>query len=148
MASQISSPADPALLFFKLNKLQQSQNASTTNSLSTSPQPPVNLSPSPNQLPPRLQQNRHGHSISLAQPSSHSPLYNPSGAFNPFGPTATLGSDQVLPRTSPRPVVASSDTCLTRSRPARSIQPLSRTSFLRRTCQAFSMSRTMSATVN
>ena len=106
MASQISSPADPALLFFKLNKLQQSQNASTTNSLSTSPQPPVNLSPSPNQLPPRLQQNRHGHSISLAQPSSHSPLYNPSGAFNPFGPTATLGSDQVFNRTSPGPASA------------------------------------------
>ncbi|KAI0735960.1 hypothetical protein C8Q76DRAFT_668735 [Earliella scabrosa] len=105
-AASISSPADPALLFFKLNKLQQSQNASTTNSLSTSPQPPVNLSPSPNQLPPRLQQNRHGHSISLAQPSSHSPLYNPSGAFNPFGPTATLGSDQVFNRTSPGPASA------------------------------------------
>ncbi|EJF58554.1 hypothetical protein DICSQDRAFT_149052 [Dichomitus squalens LYAD-421 SS1] len=104
-AASISSPADPALLFFKLNKLQQSQNASVSNSLSTSPQPPVNLSPSPSQLPPRLQnQNRHGHSISLAQPSSrHSPMYNPSGAFNPFGPNATLGSDQVLTRISPAP---------------------------------------------
>ena len=102
-ALQISSPADPALLFFKLNKLQQSQNASGSTSLSTSPQPPLNLnlSPSPSQLPPRLQ-NRHGHSMSLAQPPSHqSPLYNPSGAFNPFGPSATLGSDQVRNRASP-----------------------------------------------
>ena len=104
IASQISSPADPVLLFFKLNKLQQSQNASASNSLSSSPQPPSNLSPSPNQLPPRLQQNRHAHSISLAQPSSHqTPLYNPSGAFNPFGPSATLGSDQVFARDSPAP---------------------------------------------
>lgn len=105
IASQISSPADPVLLFFKLNKLQQSQNASASNSLSSSPQPPSNLSPSPNQLPPRLQQNRHAHSISLAQPSSHqTPLYNrgSSGAF-PFGPGATLGSGQVvtLPRAPP-----------------------------------------------
>ncbi|PIL29954.1 hypothetical protein GSI_07865 [Ganoderma sinense ZZ0214-1] len=108
-AASISSPADPALLFFKLNKLQQSQNASGNTSLSTSPQPPLNLSPSPSQLPPRLQ-NRHGHSMSLAQPPSHqSPLYNPSGAFNPFGPSATLGSDQVLDRTSPAPPSAPSD---------------------------------------
>ncbi|KAI1785421.1 hypothetical protein LXA43DRAFT_899881 [Ganoderma leucocontextum] len=108
-AASISSPADPALLFFKLNKLQQSQTASGTNSLSTSPQPPLNLSPSPNQLPPRLQ-NRHGHSMSLAQPSSRqSPLFNPSGAFNPFGPSATLGSDQVFTRASPAPPPAPSD---------------------------------------
>ena len=109
VALQISSPADPALLFFKLNKLQQSQNASGNTSLSTSPQPPINLSPSPSQLLPRLQ-NRHGHSMSLAQPPSHqSPLYNPSGAFNPFGPSATLGSDQVLNRTSPAPPSAPAD---------------------------------------
>ncbi|KAI0327259.1 hypothetical protein GY45DRAFT_1437070 [Cubamyces sp. BRFM 1775] len=108
-AASISSPADPALLFFKLNKLQQSQNSSASNSLATSPQPPA-LSPSPNTLPPRLQ-NRHGHSISLAQPSSHqASLYNPSAAFNPFGPNATLGSDQVVPRLSPAPPSAQSDT--------------------------------------
>ncbi|KAH9919765.1 uncharacterized protein BXZ73DRAFT_80282 [Epithele typhae] len=99
-AASISSPADPALLFFKLNKLQQSQNATTVSSLSTSPQPPVNLSPSPNQLPPRLQ-NRHGHSFSLAPPSSQSPLLNVPSALNPFGPNATLGSDQVFARHSP-----------------------------------------------
>ncbi|TFY56879.1 hypothetical protein EVJ58_g7367 [Rhodofomes roseus] len=40
-AASISSPADPALLMFKLNKLQQSQNASASASLATSPQPPA-----------------------------------------------------------------------------------------------------------
>lgn len=55
------------------------------------------MSPSPNNtLPPRFQ-NRHGHSLSLA-PASH---YNPTGAFNPFGPSATLGSDQIFARHSP-----------------------------------------------
>ncbi|KAI0668722.1 hypothetical protein C8Q78DRAFT_979228 [Trametes maxima] len=108
-AASISSPADPALLFFKLNKLQQSQNATATNSLSTSPQPPA-LSPSPNALPPRLQ-NRHGHSMSLAQPPSHqASLFNASASFNPFGPNATLGSDQVLPRLSPAPPSAPLET--------------------------------------
>ncbi|KAF9560205.1 hypothetical protein CPC08DRAFT_665707 [Agrocybe pediades] len=94
-AASISSPADPALLLFKLNKLQQAQEGSSAgNSLSVSPQPPfVNpfgLSPSPNQM--RLITNRHGHSMSLAQPASYqsslfssapSP-FNPS-PFNPFG---------------------------------------------------------------
>ncbi|OSD05616.1 hypothetical protein PYCCODRAFT_1450275 [Trametes coccinea BRFM310] len=109
-AASISSPADPALLFFKLNKLQQSQNSSATNSLATSPQPPA-LSPSPNTLPPRLQ-NRHGHSLSLAPQSSshHSSPFTGPGAFNPFGPNATLGSDQVLPRRSPAPPSAPSET--------------------------------------
>ncbi|KZT24681.1 hypothetical protein NEOLEDRAFT_1093966 [Neolentinus lepideus HHB14362 ss-1] len=100
-AASISSPADPALLFFKLNKLQQSQNASASNSLSTSPQPGSSLSASPNpQIPPRFQ-NRHGHSMSLAQPSTaqaSSVFYNPASGFNPFGPTATLGSDSISPR--------------------------------------------------
>ncbi|KAI0089817.1 hypothetical protein BDY19DRAFT_889029 [Irpex rosettiformis] len=101
-AASISSPADPALLFFKLNKLQQSQHASANTSLSTSPQPPFASSPSPSTgLPPRLQ-NRHGHSMSLAPTSS---LYNPSAAFNPFGPSATLGSDQIIPRHSPIPAI-------------------------------------------
>ncbi|KAI0791811.1 hypothetical protein C8Q75DRAFT_732200 [Abortiporus biennis] len=108
-ATSISSPADPALLFFKLNKLQQSQNASASGSLSTSPQPPLQLSPSPGAsgngaVPPRFQ-GRHGHSMSLAQPpsfqSSSSPVYNPAAAFNPFGPAAVLGSDQIFNRASP-----------------------------------------------
>jgi hypothetical protein len=39
-----------------------------------------------------MQQNRHGHSISLAQPPTHqSPFFTPPPAFNPFGPNAILG---------------------------------------------------------
>ncbi|KDQ54973.1 hypothetical protein JAAARDRAFT_356270 [Jaapia argillacea MUCL 33604] len=84
---------------FKLNKLHAQQSASSSNSLSTSPQPSLLLSGSPNsQLPPRLR-NGHGHSMSLAQPSTLQPsFYNPSASFNPFGPDATLGSDQIAPR--------------------------------------------------
>ncbi|KAK7064791.1 hypothetical protein R3P38DRAFT_2826409 [Favolaschia claudopus] len=99
-AASISSPADPALLFFKLNKLQQSQtqsslNPSTVNSSSTSPQPPWGLSPSPHHQAPRFLTNRHGHSMSLAQPPTFAPPSAPfSSINNPFGPTAFLGSDQ------------------------------------------------------
>ncbi|KAG1889196.1 hypothetical protein F4604DRAFT_1710706 [Suillus subluteus] len=89
-ASSISSPADPSLLHFKLNKLQQSQTASSLNSLSHSPQPLFNLSPSPQQLPPRFQ-NRHGHSLA---------------AFNPFGPNAVLGSDSIETNFSAEPFPA------------------------------------------
>ena len=49
-------------------------------------------------LPPRLQ-NRHGHSMSLAPAG----FYNPTAAFNPFGPAAVLGSDQIFNRSSPVP---------------------------------------------
>ncbi|KAG9310319.1 hypothetical protein JVU11DRAFT_9443 [Chiua virens] len=94
-AASISSPADPSLLYFKLNKLQQSQNASAANSLTNSPQQTFDLSPSPgSQVPPRLQ-NRHGHSLSLAHPPPISSFYNPAAAFNPFGPSAVLGSDSI-----------------------------------------------------
>ncbi|KAG1725572.1 uncharacterized protein EDB91DRAFT_1168041 [Suillus paluster] len=94
-AASISSPADPSLLHFKLNKLQQSQTASSLNSLSNSPQPPFNLSPSPHQFAPRFQ-NRHGHSLSLAHPPPlHEHFYIPTAAFNPFGPSAVLGSDSI-----------------------------------------------------
>ncbi|KIP04050.1 hypothetical protein PHLGIDRAFT_211829 [Phlebiopsis gigantea 11061_1 CR5-6] len=98
-AASISSPADPALLFFKLNKLQQSQHASASGSLAPSPQPSTqnDSTPPSNGLPPRLQ-NRHGQSMSLAQPPS---FFNHSAAFNPFGPAATLGSDQILTRSQP-----------------------------------------------
>ena len=88
--AQISSPADSALLYYKLNKLQQSQNTSPAHSLSASPYPPFgNNSPSPNQL--AQMQSRHGQSLSMAQPpTQHSPVpITPS--FNPFGPGSTIG---------------------------------------------------------
>lgn len=50
--------------------------------------------------------------MSLAQPSSYqsqSPVYNPAAAFNPFGPSATLGSDQIFTRISNVPLPASVD---------------------------------------
>jgi hypothetical protein len=103
--SKISSPADPSLLHFKLNKLQQSQTASSLNSLSSSPQPLFNLSPSPHQLPPRFQ-NRPGHSLSLAHPPFHESFYTPSAAFNPFGPNAVLGSDSIEANFSTEPFPA------------------------------------------
>ncbi|KAF9263067.1 hypothetical protein L218DRAFT_1077468 [Marasmius fiardii PR-910] len=97
-AASISSPADPALLLFKLNKLQQSQLNSANNSLATSPQPPFGLSPSPTySAPARFITNRHGHSLSLAQPPTHLGVHS-----NPFGPNATLGSDQNTVQSSPR----------------------------------------------
>ncbi|THU89448.1 hypothetical protein K435DRAFT_969104 [Dendrothele bispora CBS 962.96] len=140
-AASISSPADPALLFFKLNKLQQSQLSSSNNgsplsqSLSTSPQPPFlgpninsnpvpGFSPSPTAQPqiPRFITNRHGHSLSLAQPSSGSGLTHPQNSLlfrtpsagatgNPFGPNAVLGSDQANSRKSisPGPSVGESE---------------------------------------
>ncbi|KAJ8088676.1 hypothetical protein PM082_013919 [Marasmius tenuissimus] len=110
-AASISSPADPALLLFKLNKLQQSQLNSGNNSLTTSPQPPFGLSPSPTFSQPRFITNRHGHSLSLAQPPTHLGVHpNP----NPFGPNATLGSDANTtvgssPRFSPAPESTRSD---------------------------------------
>ncbi|PPQ90421.1 hypothetical protein CVT25_014939 [Psilocybe cyanescens] len=100
-AASISSPADPALLLFKLNKLQQSQQASSAgNSLSVSPQPPwaapFGLSPSPRGSS-RFLTNRHGHTMSLAQPPSYqSSLFSsPPSQYNPFGPQAILGSESV-----------------------------------------------------
>lgn len=57
------------------------------------------MTPSPsNQLPPRMQANRHGHSMSLAQPPTHQ-FTPPPPTFNPFGPNATLGD-------SPGPTIA------------------------------------------
>ncbi|KAJ3721404.1 hypothetical protein DFJ43DRAFT_1158596 [Lentinula guzmanii] len=112
-AASVSSPADPALLFFKLNKLQQAQQSSSLgNSLSTSPQPPFlnpphstsGVSPSPTNSfhIPRFITNRHGHSLSLVQPPSAGVRSSPglfrtpsTGATsNPFGPNAVLGNDQ------------------------------------------------------
>ncbi|KAI0318178.1 hypothetical protein OF83DRAFT_57011 [Amylostereum chailletii] len=94
-AASISSPADPALLFFKLNKLQQSQNSSLAQSESPSPLPSSPGQPHP--LPPRLQ-NRHGYSFSLAPFQPASATYHSTGASNPFGPHAILGSDTIFER--------------------------------------------------
>ncbi|TRM62921.1 hypothetical protein BD626DRAFT_557808 [Schizophyllum amplum] len=95
-AASISSPADPALLLFKLNKLQQAQASSATSS----PQPSF-TTPSPNQAAsvPAFGL-RHGHSMSLSQPPTHTL----NKGFNPFGPTATLGSDHIstLSETGPQ----------------------------------------------
>ncbi|KAG8811243.1 hypothetical protein FRC17_002557, partial [Serendipita sp. 399] len=106
-AASISSPADPNLLMFKLNKLQQHQsqvlspNTTASGRLSVSPGPRhASGSPSPNHLlgpPSRFGPlpGGHRHAMSLANPTQHIP-YNPAGAFNPFGPNATLGSDQII----------------------------------------------------
>ena len=79
---------------FKLNKLHQSQNPSATNSVTTSPRPVADRTP-----PPSLSRNQsgHNHSLSVSNPLAV-PTYNPSAAFNPFGPQAILGSDQIFPR--------------------------------------------------
>ncbi|KAF8257860.1 hypothetical protein EI94DRAFT_1692001 [Lactarius quietus] len=70
-AASISSPADPALLFFKLNKLQQAQN-SHSHSASVSPQPIFSNSPPPptiiQPLPSAAAPLRHGHSLSMVAP--------------------------------------------------------------------------------
>lgn len=85
---------------FKLNKLQQQHQAFSPNlsnsGLSVSPGPRASsTSPQPNTIPAgrfnRL--GSHGHSLSLANPPHG---YNTTGAFNPFGPMATLGSDQII----------------------------------------------------
>ncbi|PVF94544.1 hypothetical protein CPB86DRAFT_808513 [Serendipita vermifera] len=103
-AASISSPADPNLLMFKLNKLHQHQAqlspslTAGSGRLSVSPGPHTK-SPSPNHLlGPRFNPpgGNHRHSMSLANPTYVPPTYNPSGAFNPFGPAAVLGSDQII----------------------------------------------------
>jgi hypothetical protein len=88
---------------FKLNKLHQHQaqlSPSLTGSARLSVSPgPLPKSPSPNHLlGPRFNPpgGNHRHSMSLANPTYNPPTYNPSGAFNPFGPSAVLGSDQII----------------------------------------------------
>lgn len=79
---------------FKLNKLHQSQNPIATSSVTTSPQLAVDHTPSPSQS---RNAPKHGHSFTVSNPLAM-PSYNPAAAFNPFGPQATLGSDQIFPR--------------------------------------------------
>jgi len=97
---------------FKLNKLSQNQARTASPSItgsgrhSVSPGPHMqHHSPSPNHhLGPWSSTlgGNHRHSMSLAN-TNYSPqslnsnnAYNPTGAFNPFGPAATLGSDQII----------------------------------------------------
>ncbi|EAU93335.2 hypothetical protein CC1G_08648 [Coprinopsis cinerea okayama7 len=108
-AASISSPADPALLLFKLNKLQQSQQNSASNSLAPSPVPPhvpFGLSPPPPQSRPSpgLFQNRHGHTMSLAQPPTFA-----NSTFNPFSSGDSLS---VTGENLDRPTSAVSDSGL------------------------------------
>ncbi|KAF8875019.1 hypothetical protein CPB85DRAFT_1444158 [Mucidula mucida] len=95
-AASISSPADPALLLFKLNKLQQSQHTSATI---------------PSHRPLNLYLACHPPPI--PRRAANSILYgfnNTSGtSLNPFGHDAVLGSDQIparSPRVSPGPAQA------------------------------------------
>ncbi|KAH9991071.1 hypothetical protein BJV77DRAFT_1009835 [Russula vinacea] len=107
-AASISSPADPALLYFKLNKLQQAQN-SHSHSASVSPQPSLlssnnPMSPSPILQPPppaaaSSAPLRHGHSLSLAAapfvPSRPYMAFNANMPYNPFGSNPLLPSDSI-----------------------------------------------------
>ncbi|GLB36623.1 hypothetical protein LshimejAT787_0309110 [Lyophyllum shimeji] len=102
-AASISSPADPQILLYKLNKLQQSQDgtASGNNSLTTSPNPPFGvLSSSPHRPSPRFMTNRHGHTMSLAHPPPQPLFDGSSGTFDPFGPNIELEVEPI-PRSGP-----------------------------------------------
>ncbi|KAG5730024.1 hypothetical protein E4T56_gene20184 [Termitomyces sp. T112] len=98
-AASISSPADPQILLYKLNKLQQSQEdaGSGKNSLTTSPHLLFGgLSSSPLSSSPHMSSaNRHGHAMSLAHPSSQSFLDSNGSTYNPFGPSIGLEVDPI-----------------------------------------------------
>ncbi|KAF9513056.1 hypothetical protein BS47DRAFT_1393681 [Hydnum rufescens UP504] len=102
LLEQVSSPADPALLLFKLNKLQQSQS--------------LRASPGTSEASSSGMSNysKHAHSMSLAHPAlssasfftpptgspSHfvSPLNASMPELSPFGTQATFGqSDYIIP---------------------------------------------------
>lgn len=93
--------------------------------MTTSPRPAVDHTPSPSQS---RNAPRHGHSFSVFNPPAI-PTYNPTAAFNPFGPQATLGSDQIFPRNTnaDRPHSKSPSSLLGGS----GSRPLSRPDFIR-----------------
>ncbi|KAG5638183.1 hypothetical protein H0H81_001385 [Sphagnurus paluster] len=100
-AASISSPADPQILLYKLNKLQQSQDGlgSGPNSLSASPNPPFGvLSSSPHRPSPRFLTNRHGHTMSLAHPPVQPFFDGSAGTFDPFGPDLAI---EAIPHSGP-----------------------------------------------
>ncbi|KIY47001.1 hypothetical protein FISHEDRAFT_59902 [Fistulina hepatica ATCC 64428] len=80
-AASISSPADPALLLFKLNKLQQAQAAA---SASATPSPQAPFAPSPS--------GGHGHSLSMV------PFWNTS-TMRADAPRITSPSRSPVPPT-------------------------------------------------
>ena len=102
LLEQVSSPADPALLLFKLNKLQQSQSLRASPGLSETSSSGVS------------NYSRHTHSMSLAHPAlSSAPFFTPATGspsqfisplnssipdLSPFGTHATLGQpDYFIP---------------------------------------------------
>ncbi|KAH7104278.1 hypothetical protein BKA62DRAFT_501365 [Auriculariales sp. MPI-PUGE-AT-0066] len=109
-AASISSPADPGLLLYKLNKLQQAQQASGSpsigNSLASSPGPPMadsrgSVSPQPPIGTARP--IRHGQSMSHF--AHNIPGYE-SGPFNPFGPGAVFPAPEFVPTQREREFVS------------------------------------------
>ncbi|TFK19893.1 hypothetical protein FA15DRAFT_626187 [Coprinopsis marcescibilis] len=110
-SASISSPADPAVLLWKLNKLHQAQ--SSNNSLAASPQPQsasVGLTPPPPGA--NLYQNRHGHTMSLAQPPTYlTPGFSPmTPQYNPFASSAaSMDGASVTSDNISRPTSAVSD---------------------------------------
>jgi hypothetical protein len=102
LLEQVSSPADPALLLFKLNKLQQSQSLRASPGVSEASSSGMS------------NYSKHAHSMSLAHPTLSSasfftpptgtpsnfvsPLNAPMPELSPFGTQATFGqSDYFIP---------------------------------------------------
>ncbi|THH09411.1 hypothetical protein EW145_g2020 [Phellinidium pouzarii] len=109
-SASISSPADPALLMYKLNKLQQQQSAA--NSLSTSPHP-IPSSASPNsQFSARVQTHGYifehdsasGNMEPDAEGDNTAKVSSPVGIFAPQGRIpAQLSVPSVPSRAESRP---------------------------------------------
>ena len=92
---QISSPADPALLLFKLNKLhQQQQHDGLLSPALSSPHPFI---PSPHFLPIGPVPPRHAHTMSLVQP----PVFHPIPYHTALSPAPRPPVVVPQPRHSP-----------------------------------------------
>ena len=91
---QISSPADPALLLFKLNKLQQQQHDGLLSPALSSPHPFI---PSPHFLPMAPIPPRHAHTMSLVQP----PVFHPIPYHTALSPAPRPPVVVPQPRHSP-----------------------------------------------
>jgi hypothetical protein len=114
---------------FKLNKLHESREAAALANLTPSPNPGAGLSPSP-----RFLNNRHTHTMSLANMSPHS-FYDPSASsFDPFAsnfgapmPPGPSTYDQSIPAPQGRVPVAPPYL----APPQESSRPVSRPDFIR-----------------